>query len=84
MEADLGVELAEGNIELILQAMANSKAVGTDGRPGELLKLELNRPLDPPGTPLPDQDHLARMESPTVVERCHHYGNPQERQDRMW
>ena len=43
MEANLGVEPMEGDIALALQAMTNSKAVGTEGLSAELLKLGLNQ-----------------------------------------
>ena len=43
MEANFGVEPTEGEIAAALRAMANSKAVGTDGLPAELLKLGLNQ-----------------------------------------
>ena len=43
MAAKLGVEPTEGEIPVALRAMANSKAVGTDGLPAELLKLGLNQ-----------------------------------------
>ena len=43
METNLGVEPTKGEITLALRAMANSKAVGTDGLPAELLKLGLNQ-----------------------------------------
>ena len=41
--AKLGMEPTEGEIALALQAMVNSKAVGTDGLPTELLNLGLNQ-----------------------------------------
>ena len=41
-EDNLGIEPTDGEIALALQAMENSKAVRTSGRPAELLKLRLN------------------------------------------
>ena len=41
-EDNSGVEQAEGEIALALRAITNSKAVGTDGLPAELLKRGLN------------------------------------------
>ena len=40
---NLGVEPTDGEIALALQAMANSKAMGTGGLSAELLKLGLNQ-----------------------------------------
>ena len=43
MDANLGAKSTEGEIALVLRAMANSEAVGTDGRPAELLSVGLNK-----------------------------------------
>ena len=42
-EANLRMKPTEGETALALRSTANSKAVGTDGLPAELLKLGLNQ-----------------------------------------
>ena len=43
VEAKLWVEQTEGEIAMVLRAMANSRGVGTDERPAKLLKLGLKQ-----------------------------------------
>ena len=80
----LGINATEEEIATAMKAMANAKAVGSDGLPAELLKLGLQQDRTIPGATPTHHPHLARGGSPTAVEIHGHYHSPQEgRQDGM-